>query len=233
MKISVIIPAYNEEKFIGQAISALQKQDHPDFEIIVVNNNSTDNTESIAKSYGVTVVAETKKGTMAACECGRHIAKGEIIVRMDADCIPHSDWLTRGARYFKNEKVSIVSGPYDYYDYNFVFRLVSLAIQAIFYVPVNIILRLMRYGGVSIGGNTFLRASKLNDIGGFNTNLEFYGDDTDLAKKMSSIGKCIFSMRVRIPTSARRFKKEGVIKLQLKYIYHFIDRLLRTKTSQN
>lgn len=233
MKISVIIPAYNEEMFIGQAISALKKQDYPDYEIIVINNNSTDNTESVARSFGVTVVTETKKGTMAACECGRRIAQGDIIVRMDADCIPHKHWLTRGAKYFRDRSVSIVSGPYDYYDYNFFFRILSLTIQAVFYVPINIILRFLRFGGVSIGGNTFLRADKLKDIGGFNTKLEFYGDDTDLAKRMSSVGKCVFSMRVRIPTSARRFKKEGIIKLQLKYIYHFLYRLIKTRTDQN
>src|ERR1035437_5008129 len=117
MKISVIIPAYNEEKYLNKTLEAILAQDYPDFEVIVVDNASTEKTAEIAKSFtNIKVVYESRGGTMLACESGLQEAKGEIIVRMDADCVPHTDWLSKGDTHFLDKKVVAVSGPYDYFD---------------------------------------------------------------------------------------------------------------------
>jgi len=230
MKISVIIPAYNEEKYLRQTLEAILVQDYPDFEIIVIDNASTDRTSEIARSFqsrGVNVFLETNKGTMWACERGRKEATGEIIVRMDADCLPGKDWLSKGAAFFNNLKVAVVSGPYDYYDAAPFFRSAALNVQKYVYVPLNQIFQKMKVkAGITVGGNTFMRASALDAIGGFNTSITFYGDDTDLPKRMSKLGKIVFSKDVVIKTSARRFKKEGILRLQAKYIFYFFNVLL-------
>ena len=222
MKISVIIPAYNEEKYITETLKAIVAQDYPDFEVIVVDNASTDYTANLARLFPVKVVSESKKGTMWACEKGRKEAIGEIIVRMDADCLPKKDWLSKGALLFNDPKVVVVSGPYDYYDASPFFRNASLFIQKYIYVPLNVILQKLHLrAGITVGGNTFARASALVAIGGFNTSITFYGDDTDLPKRMSAVGRVVFSGKVVMPTSARRFNDQGVISLQSKYIFHF------------
>ncbi|BCX15618.1 MAG: hypothetical protein KatS3mg097_510 [Candidatus Parcubacteria bacterium] len=82
MKISVIIPAYNEEKGIAKTIEKIPKEV---FEIIVVDNNSTDKTANIAKKLGARVIKETKQGYGYALQKGFREAKGDVIVTLDAD----------------------------------------------------------------------------------------------------------------------------------------------------
>ncbi len=221
MKISVIIPALNEEKNIGKAIDAILSSDYPNFEVIVSDNGSTDKTSDIARAKGVKVVREERKGTMWACEAGRKVAHGDIIVRLDADCLPETDWLSRGAKHFMDKKVVVVSGPYDYFDGPAGFRYFALGLEKYVYSPVNVILSMLSIGGITLGGNTFIRASALSSIGGFNTAITFYGDDTDLPKRLSSKGKIIFDGSLVLKTSARRFKTEGTIKIGARYIFHF------------
>jgi glycosyltransferase involved in cell wall biosynthesis len=177
MKISVIIPAYNEEKYLSKTLEAILAQNYPDFEVIVVDNASTDRTSEIAKSFqsrGVKVLFEGNKGTMWACERGRKEATGEIIVRMDADCLPEKDWLKKGAAFFKDDRVAVVSGPYDYFDASSFFRNSALIIQKYIYVPLNIVFQKLNIkAGITVGGNTFMRASALEKIGGFDTKITF------------------------------------------------------------
>jgi glycosyltransferase involved in cell wall biosynthesis len=222
MKISVIIPAYNEEKYLSKTLEAILAQDYLDFEVIVVDNASTDKTAEIARLFPkVKVVSESRKGTMWACERGRKEATGEIIVRMDADCLPEKDWLAKGSAFFKDDKVVGVSGPYDYYDAEKLFRYFSVHFQKILYSLANILVRAMKNGGVMIGGNSFMRANTLANAGGFNTSFIFYGDDTDTAIRLSRHGRIVFNSTLVMKTSSRRFKKEGATSLTARYIFHF------------
>ncbi|MCI9177634.1 MAG: glycosyltransferase [Clostridia bacterium] len=82
--VSVIIPAYNEEKTIGQVIDIV-KQSNIDCEVIVVNNCCTDNTTQIATDKGARVVYSDKKGKGYAMEEGLKVAQNEIVVFLDAD----------------------------------------------------------------------------------------------------------------------------------------------------
>jgi len=230
MKISVIIPAYNEEKNLGATLDAVLASDYPDFEVIVVDNGSTDKTREVALKKGVKVVREERKGTMWACEAGRKIAKGEIIVRLDADCLPEKDWLSKGAKYFDDPKVVCASGPYDYFDASKSFRYFSFAFMKYIYVPINIFLSFFHIGGITLGGNTFIRSSALESIGGFNTAITFYGDDTDVPKRLSKKGKIIFTSKLVSKTSARRFQNEGIMKIGAKYIYNFFKTLLMSRS---
>jgi glycosyltransferase involved in cell wall biosynthesis len=221
MKISILIPAFNEEKFIKPTLQALLAQDYSPFEIIVIDNGSTDKTADIARSMGVTVVHEEKKGTMAACECGRRLATGDIIFRIDADCIAPSNHLSRAAKHFARPDIVGVGGPYDYFDGSFVFRHFSTLFQKLLYPPTNYLFQKMKKGAIFIGGNSFMRASILEEIGGFNTNIVFYGDDTDTAKRMAQKGTILFNTQLPVKSSARRFKAQGTLTLTYLYILHF------------
>lgn len=226
MKVSVIIPAYNEAGSIAETLRCILAQTYPDLEVIVVDNNSTDDTAAIARSFQVKVVSETRKGTMWACERGRREASGDIIVRMDADCRPCPEWIARGVRRFARNDISAVSGPYDYYDAPWYFRLSSNIAQRWLYPSVQYVLRYSGRGGIMVGGNSFMRAATLANAGGFNTDLVFYGDDMDTARRMSSGGIVYFDRNLIMPTSARRFSREGVFSLTAKYWYHFFRIIL-------
>jgi glycosyltransferase involved in cell wall biosynthesis len=221
MRVSIIIPAYNEEPNIKDTLQSVLKQNYADFEVIVVDNNSTDKTAEIAKSMGVTVLHESRKGTQWARECGRKIATGEIIANLDADCLPEPLWLKSGVKHFTNKKVIAVGGPYDYYDGRWSFRIFSLIFQKTIYRLFNFLMQKSNKGAVLIGGNVFLRAETLEKIGGYNTDIVFYGDDTDTAKRMSKEGLVIFDTKLIVKTSARRLKSHGSFKISVIYIYHF------------
>ena len=80
-----------------------------------------------------------------------------------------------------------------------------------------------------IGGNFFVRASALERIGGFNTAIRFYGDDTDTAMRLTKIGKVLYRTDMRVKSSARRFKKQGVLFIFYIYIINFFSVLIRKK----
>src|SRR3990167_5374338 len=108
MKVSVVIPAYNEEKWIGQTLEAILEQDYQDFEVIVVDNASTDKTSDIVKLFKdarITLINEPKKGILYAREAGRKIATGDILAQLDADCLTKKDWISNAVKKFENEKV--------------------------------------------------------------------------------------------------------------------------------
>ncbi len=211
MKASIVIPARNEAAFLGRTLAAASSQHYTElYEIIVVDNGSTDGTGGIARAVqGVRVVREDRVGLLYARECGRQAARGEIIVQLDADNIPDSGWLARGISFFKNPCVVCVSGPYFYYDAGAVFRTTSYSFQLSIMIAVHSLLKALQKGGIIIGGNTFIRAGALERIGGYDTTIEFYGEDADTARRLSGQGEMVFSPSLYMNTSARRFQRVG------------------------
>ncbi len=118
MKVSVIIPAYNEEKYLPSCLEALQKQQEPADEIIVVDNNSTDKTANIAREFDVILVREKKQGMIPARNLGFNTAKFDILARIDADTIVPSSWVKRIKEDFSNNKIVGLTGPCYFYDFS-------------------------------------------------------------------------------------------------------------------
>lgn len=116
MKVSVIIPAYNEENYLGKALKSLNDQTVKPDEIIVVDNNSTDHTVNIAKKFGATVITESIQGITPARNRGLNSARFEIIARCDADVMVPKDWVEKIKQNFENMKIDALSGPVIYYD---------------------------------------------------------------------------------------------------------------------
>jgi glycosyltransferase involved in cell wall biosynthesis len=228
MKISVIIPALNEESNIRGVLEALFAQTYKDKEIIVIDNGSSDDTANIARTFAnVKLVREDNKGTLWACERGRKEAGGEILARIDADCRPDPNWLEAAAAHFSsNMNVVALSGPYDYYDGPKYFRYISLVTQKIIYTPITRFLQLFKFGGTMNGGNSFFRSAALEKIGGFDTKFTFYGDETDTAKRLAKNGRIVFDPKLVMKTSARRFKNQGMLKTVALYWYYFFKGIL-------
>ncbi len=119
MRISVVIPAYNEEKNIAACLKSLMKQDIAADEIIVVDNNSTDRTAEIARSLGARVVEASQKGIAQARNAGFDAATSDIIARTDADsCVPR-DWISKIHDHFAFGTCDALSGPGIYFDLPF------------------------------------------------------------------------------------------------------------------
>jgi cellulose synthase/poly-beta-1,6-N-acetylglucosamine synthase-like glycosyltransferase len=110
--VSVIIPAYNEEKTIAKTIESILNSDYPKFEVMVVDDGSKDETLKIAKTYEnsqVKVLTKENGGKGTALNLGLKEVKGEIIFTMDADTYVDSKAMKKMVMYFKNPKVMSVS----------------------------------------------------------------------------------------------------------------------------
>lgn len=112
--VSVIIISYNMRDFIGKCLDSLMRQTFPKdkFEILVVDNGSTDGTRELVEEYPVRVVVEKKKGYGRARNKGVMEAKGEIVVFIDADCVAPKHWLqTMLQNYRSTDSPVAVGGP--------------------------------------------------------------------------------------------------------------------------
>jgi glycosyltransferase involved in cell wall biosynthesis len=104
LKLSLIIPTFNEERHIEACLKAIAMQTVKPFEVIVVDNNSTDKTLEIAEKYDfVSVIKESKQGRGYARTAGFNGARGDILARIDADSRIHIDWVERVQKRFNED----------------------------------------------------------------------------------------------------------------------------------
>ncbi|MFN2449585.1 MAG: glycosyltransferase family 2 protein [Candidatus Baltobacteraceae bacterium] len=109
--VSVVIPALNAESTLGETLRALRSQARPPaFELIVVDNGSTDGTKALAHASGARVLDEIRRGPAAARNCGLRAAQGAIVVHLDADTVPSRRWLSEIVKPFAEPETVLVSG---------------------------------------------------------------------------------------------------------------------------
>jgi glycosyltransferase involved in cell wall biosynthesis len=202
VKISVIIPAFNEEKFLGNCLLSLKEQDFKDFEIIVVDNNSTDKTAEIAKKFGAILVSEKKQGVAFARNKGAKIAEGEILVFTDADTILPKNWLSRIQKEFERDKELIAfGGSCEFYS-----GPISARISSKFLLKPFLILDKFFSGGFNLMGcNMAIKRETFFKIGGFNENLKL-NEDVEISYRLRKIGKVKLDPNFKVKTSGRRFR---------------------------
>lgn len=218
VSISLIIPAYNEEKGLGACLDSIQKNAHGLKEIIVVDNASTDRTAEVAQGYeGVRVVREDRKGLVRARQRGYLAATGSVLAYVDADTRLPVGWVEQIEQAFSADpSLACLSGPYSYYD---IPRIQSVCVTVWYWFAKPWYWAL---GYMATGGNIAIRRSVVEAMGGFDTTIEFYGEDTIIARSASKYGRVIFSSRFSMPTSGRRFKEEGFFRIGYLYLINFL-----------
>jgi glycosyltransferase involved in cell wall biosynthesis len=232
--ISFVVPAYNEEKHLERTLSAIIaeiRRAHCAAEVIVVNNASTDGTRAVAAGFPeVIVVDEPEKGLVQARRAGFNRASGRLVANVDADTIVTEGWLLRVLEEFrKHPGLVALSGPYIYYDVSKSARVAVRAFYVMgygFYVLNRFILRV---GSMLQGGNFVVRRQALEDIGGYNPLFSFYGEDTDLARRLNAVGAVKFTFRLPALSSGRRLLEEGLLKIGLRYGMNFVWATFRHK----
>jgi glycosyltransferase involved in cell wall biosynthesis len=199
MKISVVIPAFNEEKRIAHCLKSIFNQTNAPFEVIVVDNDSTDKTAKIAREMGATVISEKRKGITAARNAGFNIALGDVIARTDADTIVPSNWLDSINSHFEKDKnLFALSGPAI-----FGVRVFSPLLRFIVFEANKRI-----FGHPCLyGPNLALRKSAWESV----KNEVCFDDDRvhediDLAIHIGKKGKIIYDPSLKVRTSARRLR---------------------------
>jgi chitin deacetylase len=198
---SVVIPALNEEDYIASCLAVLSKQDYQgEFEVIVVDNGSTDKTIAIAQNFGVKVVTEPLTGVTYALIRGCQQAKNEVLVFTDADSKPPINWLSQINICF-NSSPDIVAcgGPYKFYDGGAIFNFFTNFIV----MPVYLKLFFPRMKSLSCV-NLAVRRNIYEKSGGFNSMIQ-WGQDAELCQRVQKFGEILLDPNNVVLTSFRRY----------------------------
>ncbi len=205
VKFSVIIPAHNEEHYIGECLESIAKaaQSYKNqVEVIVMLNRCTDKTEEIAQSYNCVTLNNSDKNLSKIRNAGAAIARGEILVTIDAD--------TRMTEHFLSEvDKHLASNQYIGGGVNGDFERVSFGI--IVSTLLLIVPLLFKYGFVSVG-IFWCYKKDFQAINGFNENM-LMAEDADFAKRLKvwgkKNGKKYGTIKNGMITSCRRFDRYG------------------------
>lgn len=206
MKVSIIIPVYNEEKYIENALKSLVNQEEKASEVILVDNNCTDNTVKIAKKYKkklpLKIIKEKKQGIAYSRNAGFNIAKGDILVKFDSDSFLPKNWIKQAKNIFKNNKNIVAYSNHFYLYDSHIFKkslLPSILYQFLFKIFANY--------GVLLGPAFAIRKSvwkKIKDEVCLDD--DQVHEDIDITIHSAQYGEIYIDKKVIINTSARRMK---------------------------
>jgi glycosyltransferase involved in cell wall biosynthesis len=243
MRLSFVVPAYNEEAYLPACLDSILAQTRTLpaglTEIIVVNNASTDRTREVALSYpGVIVVDETRKGLTFARQAGFAASSGELIANVDSDSRLTPGWVDRVLSAFAEDKpeaegvgepamthkrpLAAISGPVLYYDLTPRQRILVHVFYLTAWTTYAINRYILRVGSMVQGGNFVTSRAALQSIGGFNLDISFYGEDTDIARRLNAVGEVRFTFDLKMFSSARRLKQEGMLTMAARYSLNYL-----------
>lgn len=184
LRISVVVCAHNAESTIHETLEACSKLDYPNFEVIVVDDGSTDQTATIAKKYEVRLLCIANGGLSNARNIGAAAATGEVVAFIDADAYPDPHWLTYLARMFVYSDHAGVGGPNIIPSSDgFISQCVARAPGG----PVHVLYSDHEAEHIP-GCNMAFRKHLLDEIGGFDTQFRAAGDDVDLCWRFQERG---------------------------------------------
>jgi glycosyltransferase involved in cell wall biosynthesis len=202
LSLSVVIPCKDDAGFLSRCLEALDAQTVAPLEVIVVDNNSTDDSAAIAAGHCARVLHETAPGIAAAASAGYDAALGEVIVRCDADTVPPPDWLERIAGRFTCEpELAVLTGPGDFYDAGpFRSRLAALGYMQAYFVLMGAAMG--RWP--PFGSNCAFRRSVWESVRGrvHRGDAEVH-DDVDLGFALQPAQRTAYDRRLRVGISAR------------------------------
>ena len=228
MKLSFVVPAYNEEQYLSRCLEAIfqevKRSRQEVAEIIVVNNASTDRTREVAASFpGVTIIEEPLKGTSRARQAGFLASTGDLIANVDADTMLPAGWIDTAVQFFsQNPKLVALSGPHVFYD---VPETTAYFVSFFYYLTFlvySINRFVLRRSSFIQGGNFIVRRSALEGIGGYDVRFLFYGDDAEVAHRLHKTGEVVFTFKLPIYASGRRVMVEGKFKMAFLYFINYI-----------
>lgn len=228
--ISVVIPAYNEKGYIGLCLDSLawQKTNYS-FEVLVINNNSRDNTAEIARSFkdrlNIRVINEPIQGRGMARYRGFEEATGDIIFSTDADTILPQDWIERFMKYFQDQKVVAVTSLCNIDATSRFDKAVFRLIQRTANEGHRIALGHYWLSGFSyaIRRDIYIKSGKIDK------SLDAL-DDIELGRRVRKFGKIKFVRDLPVLSSNRRFKKNVASGL-FEYVKPFIQVTVLKKNS--
>ncbi len=222
--ISIIIPTLNEAKYLERALKSIKNQNSQPLEIIVVDGGSSDNTIEIAKRYADVIVVK-KSNIAQARNAGAKLAKGEVLIFLDADSAIAPNFISKCEEIFRNKKIAAVYGKMVPFEEERTLKFRLLALIGYTLVPkLSLLLRNPIFPGACL----VVRKNDFEAIDGFREDLDT-SEDIDLYRRLFKRGiaqsdELIFS------TSLRRFRAGGVKRWIFKWVTNYFYYLRTGKT---
>jgi GT2 family glycosyltransferase len=186
-RVSVVVCSYNGGSTLAQCLESLAALNYPDYEVILVDDGSTDDTRSIAARYPcVRAIHQENLGLGAARNVGLQAATGQIIAYTDSDCMAHPDWLTHLVAQFERCGAAAVGGPNLAPPAGGVAACVAAAPGQ----PMHV-LESDQVAEHIPGCNMAFRRAALESINGFDPQFHAAGDDVDICWRLQTAGHWI------------------------------------------
>lgn len=189
--VSVVIPAYNEEKLLPRCLSSLSELDYPRdrLEVIVVDNGSQDRTQTIAQSQGAVLLIDESRTVAGLRNIGAKNANGELLAFVDADCLVAADWLQKAVPYFHDPKTAAWGAPPEppspptwVQSAWYLVRKKAEPVQAVEWLESM---------------NLFVRKPLFDSLGGFNESL-ITCEDVDFCYRLHAHGRIVADAGIRV-----------------------------------
>lgn len=215
---SIVIPTLNEEQFLPDLLDDLARQTENDFEVIIVDGNSTDNTEKIVlkeKRLKVNLVTVREKNVSVQRNSGAKMAVGNYVFFIDADSRIEPEFLSRARKEINSSKFLIyipgtvpdIQNP----PYGGVFKLVNYAVELSQFTPKPF----------SNGGTFIIERHFFHHLGGFDSSLKL-SEDHEMIQRAKNIGVNAHFLRdVKFTSSLRRLERDGLLDILVKYTISF------------
>ncbi len=216
-RISVIVPALNEEAMLGACLHALRDQTYPgEVEIIVVDNGSIDHTAEVAAAHDAIVLCERRSGVCSARQCGLMAATGEVVVSTDADTTFAPSWLaTIESRLAQHPEAVGVAGPCVFVDGPWW----GAAWTRVLFGPVALIARVTQRTIYVSAANLAYRRDAFD---GYDARLTHGGDELDVLRRLRRRGRVLFDSGNPVFTSSRRLNLGLIHSLVVSLGYHYL-----------
>lgn len=208
MKLSIIIPTYNEEEYLPNLLESINRQEFDDLEVIVADSHSTDKTVEIANSYDCKVV----NGGLPAVgrNNGAEVARGELLLFLDSDCVLTNDYLKQAIEEFELHNLGIAITQIVPLEKGFINEL-SHDFANYMTKKISVI---KPHGAGCYGILTY--KSLHEQVNGFDETIDF-GEDTDYIERIAKISRFKVLENPRLLISTRRLKEEGLKTIAWKY----------------
>ena len=231
-KISIVIPALNEEKYLPQLLTSLTQQTRKDFSVVVVDGSSKDKTVEIAKSFSsklpkLKVIVSEKAGLPLQRNIGARATRGEWLVFLDADNTVHPYFIERIECFIKEHQPQLFTSW---------FRPDSeVSGDAMFTLIINLFVEgsIVFHRPIAPGPLAVVRREVFELVGGYNEALTF-GEDYDLSQRIAAKGISVQILRETLYViSLRRVRKEGKLRFIRVYAKAALLILLTKKNLSN
>ena len=212
-KVSVVVCTYNNENTLRDCFDGLRVLDYPDYEVIVVNDGSTDATDDIVREYGFRLISTENRGLANARNAGLWAATGEIVAYVDADARPDPYWLSHLATAFQKGAHVAIGGP------NIPPPRASEISECVANAPGGPIHVLLsdEIAEHIPGCNMAFRKWSLEVIGGFDPQFRIAGDDVDICWRLQDRGWTVGFSPGAVVWHHRRDRVNGYLKQQFEY----------------